>query len=171
MDRFCGVVALHGQEERDKQTAAEDDGENLVRAAPAFFFAEAFLHVVRRSADIAVAPDVSFPVVQGQRYFGHLGEHAHECADPHPEDSSGPADGYGRCNAADVSGTYGAADCDARGFGCGDRSFAFALGLAHDRAERLLQDEPEMPDLVGSGEERQGDPDAEQHNHQGRTPD
>ncbi|MGI6720687.1 MAG: hypothetical protein ACOX4E_07425 [Anaerovoracaceae bacterium] len=41
----------------------------------------------------------------------------------------------------------------------------------HDGTERLLQDVPNVSKLEESSKEREGNPDAEQHDHQGRTPD
>ena len=68
-------------------------------------FGKPVFYVIHRTAYI-IAVCVSLTEMDSKSYFWKFGAHSKECRNPHPEYSTRSSDGYGSCNACNISCAY-----------------------------------------------------------------
>ena len=100
---LCGITGT----EYGKDTKS---GKKVRQPVPVFF--KTIFYIIHRSAD-KISLGVSFTKMYGKGNFSKFGTHAKDSRDPHPEDSTGTADGDGTRHACNVAGAYGARQCGA----------------------------------------------------------
>ncbi len=84
--------------------------ERIGKGQPGPLFAKAVADIVHGTANqLAVA--VALMEMHRQRHFCKLGAHAKESGTPHPENSTGSAQGNGPCYAGDIAGAHSAGQC------------------------------------------------------------
>ena len=138
-------------------------------AQPLPALAQTVLDVVHGAAD-PVASLVALTILDGQSNLSVLGTHTQQSGDPHPEDSTGTADGDSAGNAGDVTGTDGC--CQSGTHGLEGRNGAFLLfGLFECLTQGILHNVDEVGELGEAAAYRQVDTDTQDQDHHGKTPD
>ena len=99
-----------------------------------------------------------------------FGTHSEKCGDPHPENSTGSADGNGTCHSGNISGTY-----------CGGKSRTHSLersdsavgsaALAENTSKSSADRIGELADLKKTGADAKVKSDAENTDHCRNSPD
>ena len=92
---LCGITGT----EYGKDTKS---GKKVRQPVPVFF--KTIFYIIHRSAD-KISLGVSFTKMYGKGNFSKFGTHAKDSRDPHPEDSTGTADGDGTRDSGNITGT------------------------------------------------------------------
>ena len=146
-----------------------DTEEGIQICQPHPLAAQTVLDVVHGAAHI-VALLVPFPEIHRQGNFGELGAHAQQGGDPHPEHSTGAADGNGTCHAGNVAGANG---CGQSGTHRLERSQGTAggSGFVKNTANGTLHGIAKLPQLQEAAADTQVQTHADDAGHGGNTPD
>lgn len=132
-------------------------------------FAQTVFNVVHGAAHV-VAVLVALTEVHRQRYFGKLGAHAQNGGDPHPEHSTGAADGDGTCHTGDVARAHRGGQCRADRLERRQRAFCGFFFL-EQFAQRILHGIAELAQGQEAGADGQIQAHAKDAHHGGHAPD
>ena len=139
------------------------------RAQPLPVLAQTVLDVVHGAAD-PVTGLVALTVLDSQRNLSVLGAHTKQSGDPHPENSTGAADGDSARDTGDVTGTDGC--CQSGTHGLEGRDSAFLLfGLLECLTQGILHNVDEVGELGEAAANRQVNTCTQDQNHHRNAPD